>query len=118
MQPAKNKIILFYPLLALLLILLQSNKIPAQITILQEKDLSIQDSTGYINISFTRNITTSNLLVLVNDTLGNTIFMETKRNFSGNYRRTINPGIQPAAEFQLNIISDDEKLNKKISLVK
>lgn len=82
------------------------------------KNVQVSDSLGHTGISFSRDKETTSLLVFIYDAKGNTIYLESSRNFSGYYKRFVDLKSFAPGEVQLNIIADDEKAVKKITLAK
>src|ERR1051326_8015938 len=69
-----------------------------------------------INVEFPAQATIYNLLVHLNDSAGNTLFLDNQYKFSGNYKRSINLKKQGRGTYYLEIIKDNEHINKKIKL--
>jgi len=56
----------------------------------------------------------ANLLVLVVDDTGHTVFVDDKTRFKGTYRHQVDLARTQKGEFDLKIVADKEEINKKV----
>lgn len=101
-----------------LLVLLVSGKSIAQNTGSSLKNLKIlNDSLNpNVQISFDTQRQVDNLLLLIIDKSGNTIFLENKYRFKGSYNGNIDLSKNDKGNFTLIIISDEEKIKKNLTI--
>lgn len=69
-----------------------------------------------VSIEFSARNEILNLLVIVTDSIGNTIFLENQYRFKGNYKRLINFTSHPKGKYQVKIIGDEQKINRKLDV--
>jgi len=69
-----------------------------------------------IDIDFTTSNVIYNLLVHLNDSTGQTIYLDNQYLFSGHYKKSIDLKKQGKGTYFLEVIKDNEHLNKKIVL--
>lgn len=67
-----------------------------------------------VQIEFTADENISNVLVLLVDNSGNTIFLENHNNFKGIYKRTVDLSKSAKGDYYLKITNDDETVNRKL----
>jgi hypothetical protein len=67
-----------------------------------------------ITITFRAEKEILNVLVLVYDQTGNTIFLDNKYHFRGDYKGLVDIKHLPEGDYTVSIINDDEKFNKKL----
>lgn len=72
--------------------------------------------TRKIEIQFECDQPVNNLLVMVNDSIGQTVFLETKYGFQGAYKHTVN--LQPSGKgrYYLKIIKDEIRISRVIDI--
>ena len=76
----------------------------------------VNDSIGHkVAIEFTADREISNLLVLIADSLGNTLFLDNKYRFKGIYKHSLDFKERGKDWYSLKIIKDEEQINKKIN---
>ena len=69
-----------------------------------------------LNIDFKIAEVVDNLLVRINDSSGQTIFLDNQYRFSGNYKQSVNLLKQGKGFYTVEIVGDKELLNKKLEL--
>lgn len=69
---------------------------------------------GKLEVDFDNDKQVDNLLVIVTDSLGNTIFLENLYRFKGSYKKSIELTNKGKGSFTLHISKDEEKINKKL----
>lgn len=69
-----------------------------------------------INIEFDTEKPIANVLILVVDSAGNTIFMDNQSNFKGSYKCNIDMKLYNKGTYDVKIKSDGEEIDKKLSL--
>lgn len=74
------------------------------------------NSGSKLDIHFNCDQVIQNLLVIVSDSIGQTIFLDTQYRFKGNYTRSIDLSNSPKGEYSVKVVRDDEKINKKIRM--
>jgi hypothetical protein len=57
-----------------------------------------------------------NVLVLLTDAKGNTIFLENKQRFKGEYQRTVDLKGSAPGIFELQVINDEERITQSLSI--
>lgn len=72
--------------------------------------------TGKLDVEFKNDTQVDNLLVIVTDSLGQTIFLENLYRFNGLYKKSIELSNRGKGSFTLHVIKDEERINKKLSL--
>jgi hypothetical protein len=73
-------------------------------------------SAKNLTIAFENRVTIDQLLVLVYDDKGETIFMDSQYNFKGDYSRSVDLSKGNSATYSLKIIYRDEKIDRSISI--
>jgi hypothetical protein len=69
-----------------------------------------------LDINFNAGQVVQNLLVIVSDSLGETVFLDNQYRFKGNYIKSVDLSNSPKGEYSVKVISDNEKINKKIKM--
>lgn len=69
-----------------------------------------------IDIEFPVERTAGNLLVLVTDQKGTTVFLSSENNFKGTYKRKIDLGMAAKGKYDLKVVMDNEMINQKIEI--
>jgi hypothetical protein len=69
-----------------------------------------------VQIEFAVDKNVRNVLVLLVDGSGNTVFLDSQYNFKGIYKRTIDLSKSPKGNYYLKIMNDDEVMNKKLDI--
>ena len=111
----KSKILLLsFIVIASCSITINAQTVPSKST---GSDLKIMnDSINHkVDIEFTVDKEISNLLVLVSDSLGNTLFLDNQYRFKGNYKHTLDFKERGKKWYSLKIIKDEEQISKKIN---
>lgn len=76
--------------------------------------------SNYVNneleIEFKVNKRTANLLVLLSDGTGHTVFLDNRFDFAGDYKRTINLGPSGKGKYFLKVLDDTEQIDKALVL--
>jgi hypothetical protein len=67
-------------------------------------------------IAFTSLQEIQNMLVLVTDNKGNTVFLENKYRFTGTYRRIVDLKDFAKGEFEVKIINDEEQIKRIVTM--
>jgi hypothetical protein len=57
-----------------------------------------------------------NMLVLVTDNKGNTVFLENKYRFTGEYKRVVDLKDFAKGEFEVKIINDEEQIKRTVTM--
>jgi hypothetical protein len=81
-----------------------------------DPQINIDNITKNVSIAFARTNTVYNLLVHLNDSTGNTIFLDNQYQFKGQYNKSIDMKKQKKGTYFLEIIEDNKHTNKKIVL--
>src|SRR5438874_704637 len=68
------------------------------------------------DIDFSAKNEISNLLVIVSDSLGRTIFLDNQYRFRGNYNRSVDLSNEKKGDYTLKVIRDHEKIETKLSV--
>lgn len=101
-------------LLATFLLTLQ---LSAQKNVAEDKDNAFKIVNDSINrkvdIEFKAERKVYNLLVLITDSVGHTMFLDNQYNFKGLYKRTVDSKKLSKGKYSLKIIKDEEKYQKK-----
>ncbi|MES2567928.1 MAG: hypothetical protein V4565_13730 [Bacteroidota bacterium] len=71
---------------------------------------------GQLNVEFDNEKQVDNLLVILTDSTGKTVFLENLYRFKGFYKKNIDLPYKGRGNVSLHIIKDEEKIIKKISL--
>jgi hypothetical protein len=74
-----------------------------------------QDSLTLVKIKFSAPSIIYSLLVIVTNQEGNTVFLDARHRFAGVYDKVISVPKSSKGNFVLSIISDEEKISRKIS---
>ena len=75
----------------------------------------VNDSINHkVDIEFTSDKEISNLLILITDSLGNTMFLDNQYRFKGYYKQIVDLKEAKKGNYFLKIIKDDEQINKKL----
>lgn len=69
-----------------------------------------------VNIAFKAEKEIYNLLVLITDSLGQTIFLDNRYRFNGDYNQSIDFKNYKKGQYTIKIIGDDDKITKKIDV--
>jgi hypothetical protein len=69
-----------------------------------------------VNITFQSEKEIYNLLVLITDSLGQTIFLDNRYRFKGDYNHNVDFKEYKKGEYTVKIIGDEEKFTKKIDV--
>jgi hypothetical protein len=69
-----------------------------------------------VDIAFGTEKEIYNLLVIVTDSLGQTVFLDNKYKFKGDYKHSIDFKEYKKGSYSVKIIADDEKVMKKIDV--
>jgi hypothetical protein len=69
-----------------------------------------------LDIHFNSDAVIENLLVIVSDSTGQTVFLDNQYRFKGIYARSIDLSGSPKGEYSVKVIRDDDKINKKIRM--
>jgi len=69
-----------------------------------------------VNLEFTADKAIGNLLVVLSDNFGNTLFMDCQYNFKGLYKRTMDLSSYGKGDYHLKIVTDEEEVNKKLNI--
>ncbi len=69
-----------------------------------------------INIEFDTEKPIGNVLILIVDSAGNTIFMDSQSNFKGSYKCNIDMKLYNKGTYDVKIKSDGEEIDKKLSV--
>lgn len=108
---------LFKKTLAIVLFFLTFNlKAQTSVKVPTEIKAVSNSATGKLDVEFKNDIEVNNLLVIVTDSLGNTIFLENLYRFNGPYKKSIELTDKGKGSFTLHIIKDEERINRKLSL--
>ncbi|MGZ3865564.1 MAG: hypothetical protein ACXVC6_13490 [Bacteroidia bacterium] len=78
----------------------------------QISQLSCTSANKKIEINFIAK-PSANLLVLIADSTGHTVFLDNRYNFKGNYKGVLKTG-NDKAKYHIKIISDAERIDKKV----
>ncbi|MCD6020110.1 MAG: hypothetical protein K0S53_3231 [Bacteroidetes bacterium] len=73
-------------------------------------------ATGKLDVEFKNEKQVDNLLVIVTDSLGRTIFLENLYRFKGPYKKSIELSEGGKGSFSLQVIKDAERIHKKLSI--
>lgn len=68
-------------------------------------------------LRFISNQAAYNLLIIISDLKGETIFLDNKKNFQGTYEKTIDLSTAAMGPCTLCIISDEERLDYKVGRI-
>ena len=69
-----------------------------------------------MNIEFSANKEIYNLLVLITDSIGQTVFLDNRYRFKGDYKHSIDFKEYNRGQYLVQIIGDNQKINKKIDV--
>jgi hypothetical protein len=67
-----------------------------------------------LRIRFTEEQRIENLLVMITDTLGNTLFLDNKYRFEGEYQQSLDLSRAGKGKYRLSIIADQRRSNRDI----
>lgn len=81
-----------------------------------ELQLSFDARRQAIQVNYIPQGIVSNLLIHVNDSKGQTIFLENRYNVSGNYQCNVDIKDQPKGAYFVEVISDSKHINKQIDI--
>jgi hypothetical protein len=111
----RSRFIFFLILLMLLVTGLQKVNAQTQ-TRVKPTDVSIVADPDHqkIVIEVSQGAEISNLLVLVVDDTGHTVFLDDKTSYKGTYRHQVDLKKEKRGTFDLKIIADKEEINKKV----
>jgi hypothetical protein len=95
-------------------------KVTAQ-TALQKKintDIKItkEDINQRIDIEIKSNKTIDNLLIVITNTSGETVFLDNKYRFDGDYKHSVDLNTLPKGKYLVKINKNNERFEKKILL--
>lgn len=104
----------------LVLIVLKSNAQIIPSTPMIENTLEVANDLfkNKVNIEFSAKQEIYNLLVLITDEHGKTIFLDNRYHFTGNYNKSIDFKSYDKGVYLVKIISDHENVTKKIDINK
>jgi hypothetical protein len=107
-----------YILSLLFIFLVTTENLYAQATSDALSNVTIQNNNEAhkLDINFNAGQVIQNLLVIVSDSLGETVFLDNQYRFKGNYVKSVDLSNSPKGEYSVKVISDDEKINKKIRM--
>lgn len=69
-----------------------------------------------LNIAFSTEKEIHNLLVVITDSTGQTVFLDNRYRFKGNYKHSVDFKEYHKGWYLVQIIGDDEKINKKVDV--
>ena len=75
--------------------------------------LLIDERQRTADLSFKAEEEISDLLILVSNGKGETVFMDNKDHFKGEYKNTINLNAFGKGEYSIKVITDKDELNKE-----
>jgi hypothetical protein len=83
-----------------------------------KKDVKVEsdDLNKKVNIEFGTENEVYNLLVLITDSSGQTVFLDNRYHFKGDYKHTVDFKDYHKGEYSVKIIGDEEKIDKKIDV--
>jgi hypothetical protein len=83
-----------------------------------QSNISVQNdnSNHKVTINFSCDQPIENLLVIVCDSIGQTVFLDTQYRFKGQYNRSVDLTDSPKGHYLVKIIRDEEKINRKITM--
>jgi hypothetical protein len=101
-------------------ILFLSNSITAQHTPPPTKQTTVSIVSNpvkqTVNIEFIADKEISNLLVVLTDSKGNTLFLDNRYRFKGIYKKDLDLTQSGKGDYSLQIINDEEKINKTLTM--
>lgn len=77
--------------------------------------IDCQSPKKTITINFSSEKQVDNLLVRIADPLGNTVFLDNRYRFRGEYKKTVELAQLPKGDYSVEVINDDEKFSKHVS---
>lgn len=81
-----------------------------------ELQIELDTNQSAIQINYTPQRIVYNLLIHINDSKGRTIFLENRYNVSGSYQCRFDMKNQPKGTYLVEIIGDNNHINKQIEL--
>jgi len=69
-----------------------------------------------VEIKFTSTKNTPNLLVLIVDSTGHTLFLDNQFNFKGDYKRMVDLSSNGKGKYYLKITDGESRINKQFSI--
>lgn len=81
-----------------------------------ELHINFDSSRQAILVNYTPKGVVNNLLIHVNDSKGQTVFLENRYNVSGNYKCSVDIKGQPGGSYFVEIIGDSKHINKQIDI--
>ena len=69
-----------------------------------------------VNIEFDTEKTVSNILIIIVDDFGNTVFLDNQSDFKGTYKCNIDMSTYSKGDYYVRIKSDTEEAQKKLSI--
>lgn len=74
------------------------------------------DLNHKIDIEFRSDSIIYDLIILVTDNIGHTIFLDNKRAFRGNYKHSVDLQMAEKGNYSVKILKDSERIEKKLTL--
>lgn len=83
-----------------------------------ESDIKVQSqrTSKNIDIEFKAEQEIYNLLIVIADSLGQTMFLDNQYRFKGNYKKSIDFSKAAKGNYTVKITRDKEQFNKKVSI--
>jgi hypothetical protein len=102
-------------ILVFIFCILISQRYSAQ-TAKESNDIRVTKGSGQkkIDIEFDNTKEIYNLLVLITDSTGRTIFLDNRYRFKGNYRHTVDMTGEKSGNYKLNVTLDETRINKNL----
>lgn len=109
-----RKIIFFSPAIILAGLLFPLNAQVPRVETNTGLKVDVDSIHHKVKVEFSAGKPVYNLLVLVTDSSGNTVFLDNQYQFKGEYRRDIDINAGKKQKYVLQIIRDDDRFTKEI----
>ncbi len=112
-----NKKLFLLLLIVILFIALKSNaQTVSSPKNIDEVEVVSDELNNKMNIEFSTEKEIYNLLVLITDSLGQTVFLDNRYRFKGDYKHSIDFKNYNKGPYSIKIIGDNEKIIKKVDV--